>query len=308
MGRRLESGAVMYEDFFNLRERPFLTAPDPQFLYWSERHKMAFTMLRYGIMTRAPLTVVTGEIGVGKTTLLRELIAETPDDLTVGLVSNMQAGRGELLHWVLMALDQPFSADEPYVLLFRRFQDFVVSAYASGKRVLLIFDEAQNMSVAELEELRMLSNINAEKDELLQIILVGQPELRELVRRPELTQFAQRVSADFHLEAMTEMETCGYIQRRLEVAGAEREIFPERTRRLIHAATGGVPRLINVLCDLCMVYAYSDNRQTIGEDLLREFLTSAEKRGIYSQFKSIDQPPRLVETDRPPVDGMNTRR
>lgn len=298
----------MYEDFFNLRERPFLTAPDPQFLYWSERHKMAFTMLRYGIMTRAPLTVVTGEVGVGKTTLLRELIGETPDDLTVGLVSNMQAGRGELLHWVLMALDQPFDASEPYVQLFKRFQDFVVSAYASGKRVLLIFDEAQNMSVAELEELRMLSNINSEKDELLQIILVGQPELRELVRRPDLTQFAQRVSADFHLDALTEAETCGYIQRRLEVAGAIGEIFPERTCRLIHRATGGVPRLINVLCDLCMVYAYSDNRKTIGEDLLREFLASAEARGIYSQFRPIDQAPRLVETEDHLFDGLGEQK
>ena len=295
----------MYEDFFGLKERPFLTVPDPDFLYWSERHKMAFSMLRYGIMTRAPLTVVTGGIGAGKTTLLRQLMTETPDELTVGLVSNMQAGRGELLHWVMMALDQDFAADEPYVMLFKKFQDFVVASYAAGKRVLLIFDEAQNLSVEALEELRMLSNINADKDELLQLILVGQPQLRDLVRRPELVQFSQRISADFHLEPLEATETSAYILRRLEVAGATREIFPERTRLMIHEATGGVPRLINVLCDLCMVYAYSDGRPAVSEDLLREFLDSAEDRGIYNQFKRLNPAPRLV---RPPQETAPSRR
>ncbi|HET7413531.1 MAG TPA: AAA family ATPase, partial [Pararhizobium sp.] len=120
---------VMYEAFYGLKERPFTTVPDPQFLYWSEAHQLAFAILHYGVMTRAPITVITGDIGAGKTTLLRRLLNEIPEELTVGLVSNMKEGRGELLHWVMMALGQEFQADEPYVALFKRFQDFLVDAY-----------------------------------------------------------------------------------------------------------------------------------------------------------------------------------
>lgn len=137
----------MYESFYGLTQRPFLTLPDPDFMYWSDNHTMAFTMLRYGVMSRAPITVITGDVGAGKTTLLRYLLRELPEDVTTGLVSNMQEGRGELLHWVMMALDQPFDANEPYVSLFKRFQDFVIKAYSERRRVLLIIDEAQNWRI-----------------------------------------------------------------------------------------------------------------------------------------------------------------
>lgn len=274
----------MYQAFYGLKERPFTTVPDPQFLYWSEGHQMAFSVLYYGITTRAPITIITGEIGVGKTTLLRRLLAEIPEEVTVGLVSNMQAGRGELLQWVMMSLDQAFEADEPYVSLFRRFQDFVIEAYARGQRVVLIVDEAQNLGTAALEELRMLSNINADKDELLQLILVGQPQLRDLLNHPDLTQFAQRISADFHLGALSPQGTTHYIRRRLEVAGAEWQIIPDEVCANIHGATGGVPRLVNILCDLCLVYGYADGRREIGTDLLSEILASTERRGIFGQF------------------------
>ena len=244
----------MYEEFYGLTERPFLTVPDPDFLYWSDNHLMAFTMLRYGIMTRAPLTVITGEIGAGKTTLLRHLLQELTEDLTVGLISNMQEGRGEVLHWAMMALDQPFD-DEPYVKLFRRFQDFLIESYAAGRRVLLIVDEAQELSPKSLEELRMFSNINADKDELLQIVLVGQPQLRDTLARPELVQFAQRISSDFHLGPLTAEEVSQYIHHRLAVAGATWKVFADRTCELVHESTGGVPRLVNILCQLCLVWS-----------------------------------------------------
>jgi len=285
----------MYEAFYGLTKRPFSTVPDPEFLFWSKGHEMALTMLRYGLMTHAPITVVSGEVGAGKTTLIRHLLNEMPEDLTVGLVSNIQEGRGELLQWVLMALDQPVEADEAYVTLFRRFQDFVIDAYASGKRVLLLVDEAQNLGVKMLEELRMLSNINAEKDDLLQLILVGQPQLRDLINLPELAQFAQRITADYALTGLTADETVDYIVRRLEVAGATKEVFTPRTCQLIHQATGGIPRLINSLCDMCLVYGYSDNRKVIDQSLLIEFLNSAKARGIYSQFRAIDTQPSLVD-------------
>lgn len=281
----------VYQDFYRLKERPFTTVPDPQFLYWSEGHQMAFAVLHYGVMTRTPITVITGEIGAGKTTLLRRLLSEMPEEITVGLVSNMKEGRGELLHWVMMALDQEFRADEPYVTLFKRFQDFVIEAYARGRRVVLIVDEAQNLGAAALEELRMFSNINADKDELLQLILVGQPQLRELLNQPELVQFAQRVGADFHLEPLSSQETARYIRRRLEIAGAEWDIFPDEVCDMICKATCGVPRLVNILCDLCLVYGFADDRRQIGTDLVREMLMSAQRRGIFGRFDTSDASP-----------------
>jgi type II secretory pathway predicted ATPase ExeA len=291
----MESATPMYEEFYGLTERPFLTVPDPEFLYWSDNHLMAFTMLRYGIMTRAPITVVTGEIGAGKTTLLRHLLRELPEDLTVGLISNMQDGRGEVLHWAMMALDQPFD-DEPYVKLFKRFQDHLIDCYAAGRRVLLIVDEAQELSTKSLEELRMFSNINSDKDELLQLILVGQPQLRDTLSKPELTQFSQRISSDFHLGPLNAEEVAQYIHHRLAVAGATWKIFSDRTCELVHEATGGVPRLVNILCQLCMVYGFSYERKVIDEDLLRQFLDGAKRHGIYRHFSAVDTGPKLVRT------------
>ncbi len=283
----------MYNQFFGLKDRPFLTVPDPDFLFWAESHSLAFTMLRYGLMSRAPITVVTGEIGAGKTTLLRQLIREIPADIKVGLVSNMQAERGQLLQWVMMALGEEFG-EMSYVQLFKRFQDTLINAYADGKRVILIFDEAQNLSIEALEELRMLSNINADKDELLQIVLVGQPQLRALLASPQLVQFSQRISSDFHLGALNAQEVEGYIQHRLAVAGAAWRIFPNRTCDLIHEATRGIPRLVNILCDLCLVYGFAANEKVISEALLREFLAGARRRGIYEQFSTLDDAPKLV--------------
>ena len=287
----------MYEDFYGLKYRPFLTVPDPDFLFWAEAHKLAFTMLRYGLISRAPITVITGEIGSGKTTLLRQLLREVPQGIEVGLVSNLQAGRGNLLEWVMMALGEPVEGAS-YVTLFRRFQDLLVTRYGEGKRVVLIFDEAQNLGVEVLEELRMLSNVNADKDELLQLVLVGQPQLRELLARPELVQFAQRISSDFHLEAMDSDEVDQYIQHRMAVAGAAWRVFPTRTCELIHVATRGVPRLVNILCDLCLVYGFSADTKVVEEPLLREFLSSARRRGIYQQFAPLPEAPTLVHKAR----------
>src|SRR5690625_1602323 len=290
------ASVLVYAAFSGLTERPFTTLPDPQFLYWSEAHQLPYAILHYGIMTRAPITVITGEIGAGKTTLLRRLLAEIPENLTVGLVSNMQEGRGELLHWVMMALGQEFDADEPYVVLFKRFQEFLVRAYAEGRRVVLVVDEAQNLGSAALEELRMYTNINADKDELLQLVLVGQPQLRELLSHPDLVQFTQRISADFHLEPLSETETANYIQRRLEIAGATRQIFTDEACARICQVTGGVPRLVNILCDICLVYGFAEDRQEIDVDVLDEILSSAERRGIFGQFdgKDMAQPERVA--------------
>jgi type II secretory pathway predicted ATPase ExeA len=281
------SSLNIYTAFFGLKERPFSLVPDPDFLFWSPQHQRAFTMLEYGILTRAPITLVTGEVGAGKTTLLQHLLRSLGADVRVGLISNAHGDRGELLRWVLMALDQPAASADTYVDLFARFQRFLIEEYAAGRRVILIFDEAQNLSRESLEELRMFTNINAGKDELLQLVLVGQPELRESVARPDLRQFAQRVSAAFHLPAMDAPTVRAYIRHRLQVAGASHDIFGLPASDLIHEATGGVPRLVNQLCDFAMVYAYTKNATKVSRLLVQQVLDD----GIFFSHRPPSSPP-----------------
>ena len=253
----------IYLSHFGLRERPFSLLPDPDFLFWSKSHVRAFSMLEYGIVTRAPITLITGEVGAGKTTLLRHLLNTLDADLCVGLISNAHGDRGELLRWVLQALDQTADPQATYVELFGQFEQFLIAEYAAGRRVVLIFDEAQNLSRESLEELRMFTNINAGKDELLQLVLVGQPELRDMVRQPGLSQFAQRVGSNFHLPRLDADMVRDYVDRRLAVAGATEQIFTSAAIEIIHAATGGVPRLINQLCDLSLLYASTDDQHKV---------------------------------------------
>lgn len=257
------SSLDIYTSHFGLTERPFSLLPDPDFIFWSPAHLQAYTMLEYGILTRAPITLITGEVGAGKTTLLHHLLKSVGDDVKVGLISNAHGDRGELLRWVLMALDQPAPADATYVDLFATFQAHLIDEYANGRRVILIFDEAQNLSAESLEELRMFTNINSNKDELLQLVLVGQPELQEIVRRPEMRQFAQRVASSFHLRAMDEKTVRKYVGHRLEVAGASRNFFSPSATELVYELTRGVPRLVNQLCDLALVYAFTRGRKGV---------------------------------------------
>ena len=174
----------MYEAHYGLREKPFSILPDPDMIYWGQNHRLAFAMLEFGIMNNAGFTVITGEIGCGKTTLLRYLLRNLDSHMTVGLISSTPRGKAELLQWVMMSLDQPF--EDSYPTLFKRFQQFLHDQYSRGRRTVLIVDEAQNLEWESLEELRMLSNINADKDQYLQIILIGQPQLKDLLRSPQL--------------------------------------------------------------------------------------------------------------------------
>jgi type II secretory pathway predicted ATPase ExeA len=262
----------IYTTHFGLRERPFSLVPDPEFLYWAAPHRRAFAMLEYGLVSRAPITVITGEVGAGKTTLLYHLLGALGPEVRVGLIANAHGDRGELLRWVLLALAQPTAPGATYVDLFGQFQNFLIAEYAAGRRVVLIFDEAQNLSRESLEELRMLTNINSGKDELLQLVLVGQPELRDTIRRPDLVQFAQRVTSSFHLPAMDAEMVRGYIRHRLAVAGAPRPIFDEAAMNRVHAATRGVPRLVNQLCDMAMVYAYAKEETAIGAETIEQVI------------------------------------
>ncbi|GAB5467608.1 MAG: AAA family ATPase [Rhodospirillales bacterium] len=273
-----------YEAFYGLKRRPFLSLPDPDFVYWSESQSAAHASLRQCLVTRAPIAVVTGPIGSGKTALLRNFLSQAPLNVTTGLISNMQSGRGELLLWAMMAFDRPLDPQEPYVALFKRFQDFLIETYAKGRHTLLIIDEAQNLSSEDLEELRMLANINADSDELLQIVLIGQPELRELIAQPRLAQFAQRVALDIKLGLLSRRETADYIGHRLAIAGATREIFTAQACAKIHEITRGVPRVTNILCDLCLAQAFSRGQALVDGDLVAAIVADANRQGLYRQF------------------------
>ncbi len=262
----------LYTDHFNFSERPFSLLPDPDFLFWSQAHTRAFAILEYGLVTHAPLTVVTGEVGTGKTTLVQALLRQIDEDITIGLISNAQGGRGDLLRWVLSALDIPPDPSDDYVTLFEQFQDFVIDEYAAGRFVVLIIDEAQNLTHEALEELRMLTNINSNKDALLQLILLGQPELRMRITDPSLRQFAQRVTATYHLDPMDLATTRQYIRHRLcHVGGTGQEISPQAIR-LIHETSQGIPRMINKICDLALVYTASAGHRTVSVTTVKELI------------------------------------
>src|SRR4051794_41052189 len=252
----------MYEAFYGLKEKPFSILPDPDLIYWGRMHSMAFTMLEFGVMNNAGFTVITGEIGSGKTTLVRHLLKMLNPNITTGLISNSPQGRQELLQWILMALGQPF--DGTYPELFKKFQDFLYGQFATNRRTILIIDEAQNLQSEALEHLRMLSNINADKYQILQLILIGQPELRDLLLKPQLHQFVQRISSDFHLKPLEEPEVTNYIDFRLRTVGATGPIFTQDACLKIARASGGIPRMINILCDTAMVYGFSESSQVIG--------------------------------------------
>ena len=258
--------------YFGLEQRPFTLLPDPEFLYWSEQHRKGYAVLEYGIMSRAPITVLTGEIGAGKTTLLQKLLAQVEPGVTIGLVSNAQGNRGEILQWVLNALNVEYDQQASYVENFQTLQDFLVDEYAQGRRVILVFDEAQNVSVEGLEELRLLTNINSNKDELIQLVLVGQPELRDLIRNPRMNQLAQRVAASFHLNRMDREGTGAYIHHRMKTAGGSGQEFSAEAIDLVYEATGGVPRLINQLCDFGLLYSWTDDVREVQKESIQAVL------------------------------------
>lgn len=288
----------LYTGHFGLNTRPFSLVPDPEFLFWSDAHARAFSMLEYGLMTRSPITLITGEVGTGKTTLVHQLLTRTDDDVTVGLIANAHGDRSELLRWVMLALAQPTDTNARYTDLFAQFQTYLVSEYAAGRRVILIFDEAQNLTRDVLEELRMFTNINAGRDELLQLVLVGQTELRTMVQRPDLRQFAQRVAASFHLPEMDANMVDAYISHRLQVAGADYDIFQPNAAKAVHMATGGIPRLINQLCDLAMVYAFTMDEPQVSAAIVLQVLTDGVffAGGMVPQMPDMDAPAQFVRS------------
>jgi putative secretion ATPase (PEP-CTERM system associated) len=271
----------VYERFFSLRERPFALSPDPDYLYRSRVHSEALSYLRYGIEGHAGFIVITGEIGSGKTTLLQTALRGVDKHTAVARVVNTQLDARDLIEAVMLdfGLTPETGLSKPRLL--RVLAEYLVEQRVNGRLALLVIDEAQNLSLAALEEVRMLSNLETEKSKLIQIALVGQPELRAMMSRPELEQLRQRVTVSYHLPALDVEETAAYINHRLgRAATGTPLVFPREVTDLVHVCSRGVPRRINVIADAILLYGYGEGQREITLDLAHKAIDELKTSGI----------------------------
>jgi general secretion pathway protein A len=275
----------MYESYFGLTGKPFSLLPEANYLFFSKRHQHIVNILEYGMQTQAAFIVITGDVGAGKTTVIRHFLAHLPEKVTVGLITNPSKRLGSLLNWISNAFDLPhYENDE--AKMYNGFVEFLLAQYARGLRTVLIIDEAQNLTSEVLEELRMLSNVNNEQDMLLQIVLAGQPELLETLNRVDLRQFVQRIGAHGHLTALSPMETAAYIRHRLSVVGGTEPIFDDRACAAVYYFSTGVPRLINLLCDQALMYAFAEDQTEVHYETVAEVVTDRNTTGL-SSFSAV---------------------
>jgi type II secretory pathway predicted ATPase ExeA len=269
----------MYETFYNLRAKPFALLPDSDFLYAGSVHRAAYGLLEYGVLSQAPFMVLTGDPGMGKTSLLQKLIAEHGQKHSIGLITNARYDIEHLLPWILLSLGLSTKQLDP-VEAYHVFTQFLAQESKQHRRVILIVDEAQSLGVELLEELRLLSNLNDGKTLKLQIILSGQPDLHALLQRIDMTQFAQRIVVDYHLEPLTETETGHCIRHRLRVAGGSPSLFTNKSCALIHRLTKGNPRLINQVCEIALTYGFAEQARVITSKLVAQAALDRTKGGI----------------------------
>ncbi len=301
----------VYEEFYGLKAKPFSLLPDPAYLFESRKHQLALSILDYAVSNQLTLSVVTGEVGSGKTTLVRQLLNQLGDSVTVGLISNTHSGFGNLMQWVALAFDLPFK-DKDKIELYHDFVEFLVAEYGAGRRVILIVDEAQNLDPQTLEELRLLTNVNADDHTLMQLLLVGQPELHDVLKRHELRQLAQRINVMARLEPLDEKETAAYVRHRVQVAGGDPQLFHKNALRLIYSNSGGIPRVINTLCELALVYGFADGKKVIDAVMIADIARDRIDTGLYGtevyDARSLRKPRRpqvaAAEVEKPT--GENT--
>src|SRR6202047_2061699 len=265
----------MYLSFFGLNEKPFAITPDPRYLYLSERHAEALAHLLYGINEAGGFVQLTGEVGTGKTTIVRSLLAQTPKNAEIALILNPRMTAPEFLLTICeeIGIGVPDSSMESLKDLVDPPSHYLLRAPAAGRRVVLVVDEAQNLAPTVLEQVRLLTNLETNTQKLLQIILIGQPELRELLGRNELRQLAQRITGRYHLNPLTHDETAAYVRHRLRVAGATSDIFSPTALAEVYRLAVGVPRVINVVCDRALLGAYSMDRHRVTASLVRHAAT-----------------------------------
>ncbi len=279
----------MYKDYFGLRELPFSIAPDPRYLYMSGQHRDALAHLLYGINSDGAFILLTGEVGTGKTTVCRCLLEQMPADCDIAFILNPKMTTAELLATVCDELHIPYPAGTASIKLFvDLINSFLLAAHAKGRRTVLIIEEAQNLSPELLEQVRLLTNLETNQRKLLQIIMIGQPELRDMLAREDLRQLAQRITARYHLGPLSLQELPAYIAHRLAVAGVRGRLFPDATIRKIFSLSGGIPRLINLLCDRALLGTYAQGREEVDLPTLVKasqevFGSDAAPRSLYAR-------------------------
>lgn len=273
----------MYNQYFHFSEQPFSIAPDPHFMYMSTRHQEGLAHLLYGITVGGGFVALTGEVGTGKTTLCHCLLQELPNNIDISLILNPKLNAIELLATICDELAIAYNKNQPTLkTLVDALNQYLLQAHARGRRTVLLIDEAQNLSMEVLEQIRLLTNLETSKNKLLQIILVGQPELKLLLKRQDLRQLNQRITARYHLLPLSLTETRSYIRHRLQVCNGNPELFKESAIRKIYQLSSGIPRLINILCDRALLGAYANDEHEITPRLIqaaaRETLAPADKR------------------------------
>src|SRR5688572_22652867 len=272
----------MYLSFFGLNEKPFAITPDPRYLFLSERHAEALAHLLYGINEAGGFVQLTGEVGTGKTTTIRSLLAQTPKNAEVALILNPRMTAPEFLLTICeeIGIGVPDTASGSLKDLVDILNDYLLKAHAAGRRVVLVVDEAQNLAPEVLEQVRLLTNLETNTQKLLQIILIGQPELRELLARNELRQLAQRITGRYHLDPLSHEESKAYVLHRLRVAGATTDIYTPGALRETFRLSGGVPRVINVISDRALLGSYTQDRHRVSGTLVRRAATEVFGRAF----------------------------
>lgn len=274
----------MYTSFFDLRCKPFQLTPDPEFLFMSKVHKRALTYLNYGIRdSNTGFVLVTGEVGTGKTTIIRNLIRELRGDVKLARIDNTKVTSEQLISMINEDFGLIVKGKDKTRML-SELTDFLINEYARGRRSMIIIDEAQNLTPDMLEEVRLLSNLETDKSKLLQIILVGQPELRNILAIPELRQLRQRINISCHIQPLTPEETEEYIFHRIEVAGNRKAVsFESGAFEAIHSFSRGTPRLINIICDFLMLSAFIEKKKEVSLALVKELIGQIETENRYWQ-------------------------
>lgn len=270
----------MYLEHFNLTRKPFELSPDPEFFFGSFSHRLALAMLEYAVVTSSDLCLVTGEVGSGKTTLVQCLLARVDSVVTVGVVSNTHRAFGDLLDLILgaFAIDD---VDGGNAAKFKRLKGFVEAQRRLERRVVLVIDEAQNLSVEDLEAVRVLTNLNTIGARTLQIVLIGQPELRVTLQRHELRQLVQRIPVDFDLKSLTQRDAACYVTHRVRLCGGHDELFSRSALEAVGRHSHGVPRVINLLCDLALVYAFAEQSAIVTGEIVEDVVKEKSAEGLF---------------------------
>ncbi|MFQ3334432.1 MAG: general secretion pathway protein A [Woeseiaceae bacterium] len=264
---KVEKLTIMYEQYFGLNSKPFTITPDPRYLFMSDRHTEGLAHLLYGVTDSGGFIQLTGEVGTGKTTLIRALLEQLPKKIEIALIMHTQISAREFLIEVCNELKIKIIGTS-IIDIVNSLNQYLLEQYSNGRRVILLVDEAQNLSTDVLEQLRLLTNLETAQKKLLQIILIGQPELRDILEKHNLSNLAQRITARYHLQPLSKLETDLYIDHRLRISGATAPIFNKKAKKEVFKFSSGIPRLINVICDRALLGAYGIGSIEINKEII----------------------------------------